>query len=160
MRLLITTAIFGLATAIAAAPAVAQTRVQVEVTGPHNPYCGAWQNGTWVPNGNCVEESAPASSSHTTTIITTPQTNTAPVDQDRMNDRDRMSDNGRSWQRIRGTITAVNGHMVTIQQSDRTLVINDSPALAADMTGRVAVGRQVTVHGYWDGGQYFATRME
>lgn len=157
MRMLITTAMFGLAAAMVAAPAGAQTRVQVEVTGPHNPYCGAWQNGTWVPNGNCVEESAPASS-HTTTIITTPQTNTAPVDQDRMNDRDR--DNGRSWQRIRGTIMGVNGHMVTIQQSERTLVINDSPALAAQSSGRVAVGRQVTVHGYWQDGQYYATRLE
>lgn len=154
MRMLITTAMFGLAAAMVAAPAGAQTRVQVEVTGPHNPYCGAWQNGTWVPNGNCVEESAPATSSNTTTIITAPQTNTAPMD------RDRANDHGRSFERIRGTIMGVNGHMVTIQQSDRTLVINDSPALAAQTSGRVAVGRQVLVHGYWEDGQYYATRLE
>jgi hypothetical protein len=154
MRLLITTAMFGLAAAMIAAPAAAQTRVQIQVTGPHNPYCGSWQNGTWVPNGNCVEESSPASSS-TTTVITPPQTTTTDRDRD-MNARD----HGRSFERIRGTITAVNGHMVTIQQSDRTLVINDSPALAADMSGRVAVGRQVVVHGYWEDGQYYATRLE
>lgn len=156
MRLLITTAIFGLAAATVAAPAVAQTRVQIEVTGPHNPYCGAWQNGTWVPNGNCVEESRPATSS-STTVITPPQSDN--VDRDRGREM-RAGDHGRSFERIRGTITAVNGHMVTIQQSDRTLVINDSPALAAETTGRVAVGRQVTVHGYWRDGQYFATRVE
>ncbi|MGH7661010.1 MAG: DUF5666 domain-containing protein [Vulcanimicrobiaceae bacterium] len=150
-----TAAIFSLAAAMMAAPAVAQTRVQIEVTGPHNPYCGAWQNGTWVPNGNCIEESAPTTSNSTTTIITTPQTTTTT---DR--DRDMARDHGRSFERIRGTITSVNGHMVTIQQSDRSLVINDSPALAAQNSGRVAVGRQVTVHGYWEDGQYFATRLE
>ena len=155
MRLLITTAIFSLAAAIAAAPAVAQTRVQVEVTGPHNPYCGAWQNGTWVPNGNCIEETAPASTSTNTTVITTPPQN---VTSDRDTDRDMHA--GRSWERLHGTIIAVNGKMVTIQQSSRTLVIDDGPAFAAQETGHVAVGRQVTIHGYWQDGQYYATRME
>src|SRR5580698_639528 len=35
------------------------------VVGQYNPYCGAWANGTFMPNGNCVTE--------TTTTTTTAQ---------------------------------------------------------------------------------------
>ena len=62
--------------------------------------------------------------------------------------------------RVHGTITGVQGHLVTIQQSTQTLVINDSPALATDSTGRVAVGRQVTAHGYWEDGTFYAKTIE
>ncbi|MGH7716144.1 MAG: hypothetical protein ACREML_09140 [Vulcanimicrobiaceae bacterium] len=120
-----------------AAPVAAQS---VDVVGPHNPYCGAWQNGTFVPNGNCVEETAPAATT-TTTVV-------------------EHQNSGRVTQRVRGTITSVQGHLVTVQMSTRTLVINDGPALAADQTGRVAVGRMITAHGYWEDGTFYATRMD
>jgi hypothetical protein len=60
-------------------------------------------------------------------------------------------------ERVVGTITFVKGHLVTVQQTDRTLVINDAPALNNQLTGRVAVGRQITAHGYWDSGTFYAT---
>jgi len=62
--------------------------------------------------------------------------------------------------RVAGTITAVNGHLVTVQLADRTLVINDQPALNRQMSGRVAVGRQIVAYGYWRGGNFYATAME
>ncbi len=62
--------------------------------------------------------------------------------------------------RVAGTITAVRGHLVTLQLSDRTLVINDQPALNRETSGRVAVGRQIVAYGYWDHGNFYATAME
>src|ERR1700722_104117 len=38
--------------------------------------------------------------------------------------------------RVAGTITAVKGHLVSVQQADRTVTINDQPALNNQMTGR------------------------
>lgn len=144
MRVLIATAMLCLAATMV--PAGAQTtKVEIDVTGPHNPYCGSWQNDTWVPNGNCVTMTPPAT--NTTTVVTQPP-NGQPV-----------TDNGRMWQTLHGTIVGVNGHMVTIQQSERTLLIDDSPALSRMDTGRVAVGRQVVLHGYWQGGVYYATAI-
>jgi hypothetical protein len=128
------------AAAMIAGPVGAQTTTTtttVDVVGPHNPYCGAWQNGTFVPNGNCVEDAVPAGT--TTTVV---------EHQDRV------------MQHVRGTITSVQGHLVTVQMSTHTLVINDSPALAADQTGRVAVGRMITAHGYWEDGTFYANRFE
>ena len=66
----------------------------------------------------------------------------------------------RLLQRLRGTITAVNGHLVTLQQSTQALVVNDTPALSREDSGRAAVGRQITAHGYWEDGTFFATRFE
>lgn len=60
-------------------------------------------------------------------------------------------------ERIAGTITIVKGHLVTVQQTDRTVVIDDSLALNAQQTGRVAVGRQIIAHGYWSSGTFYAT---
>jgi hypothetical protein len=62
--------------------------------------------------------------------------------------------------RVAGTITAVKGHLVTIQQADKALVINDQPALNREMSGKVAVGRQVIAYGYWRDGNFYATAME
>lgn len=62
--------------------------------------------------------------------------------------------------RIAGTITIVRGHLVTVQLSDRTLVINDQPALNRETSGRVAVGRQIVAYGYWRDGNFYATAME
>ena len=61
--------------------------------------------------------------------------------------------------RISGTITFVRGHLVTVQLADRSLVINDRPALAREQTGRVAVGRQIIAYGYWRDGNFFATEI-
>jgi|GEM_PF-2445121 len=58
---------------------------------------------------------------------------------------------------ISGTITAVNGHLVTIQRSNGTVVVNDQPALDNQMTGNVAVGRQIVARGYWQDGTFYAT---
>lgn len=140
MRLFLAALIFS-AGAMIAGPVGAQTTTTttVDVVGPHNPYCGSWQNGTFVPNGNCVEDVVPAQT--TTTVV-------------------QHQDNGRIMQRVRGTITSVQGHLVTVQMSTSTLVINDSPALSADQTGRVAVGRMITAHGYWEDGTFYATRFQ
>jgi len=62
-------------------------------------------------------------------------------------------------ERVSGTITIVKGHLVTVQQSDRTVVIDDSQALKNQLTGRVAVGRQIVAHGYWDNGTFYATLL-
>ncbi|HTZ53768.1 MAG TPA: hypothetical protein VMB20_01800 [Candidatus Acidoferrum sp.] len=62
--------------------------------------------------------------------------------------------------RVAGTITIVRGHLVTIQQADKTIVINDQPALNRQMSGRVAVGRQIVAYGYWRDGNFYATAME
>jgi hypothetical protein len=161
MRSLIATAILTLAATLVATPAGAQTtRVEIDVTGPHNPYCGAWQNGTWVPNGNCVDEAAPqtttngTTTTNTTVVVPPAQTTTTTTD------TGRVSPDSRAWQTLHGTIIGVNGHLVTIQQANRTLVVNDSPALSRLASGRVATGRQVVMHGYWEGGTYYVTRFE
>lgn len=62
--------------------------------------------------------------------------------------------------RLTGTITKVDGHLVTVQQSTRTVVINDQPALNNKMSGKVAVGRQIVAYGYWVGPNYYATIIE
>jgi hypothetical protein len=62
--------------------------------------------------------------------------------------------------RVAGTITGVKGHLVTLQLADRSLVINDQPALKRETSGRVAVGRQVIAYGYWRDGNFFATALE
>ena len=144
-----------------AMPAGAQTtRVEIDVTGPHNPYCGAWQNGTWVPNGNCVDEAAPQTTTGTTTNTTTVVVPPAQTTTTNVQGTERTGSDGRAWQTLHGTIIGVNGHLVTVQQANRTLVVNDSPALSRDATGRVAVGRQVVMHGYWEGGTYYVTTMQ
>ena len=62
--------------------------------------------------------------------------------------------------RVSGTIIAVKGHLVTLQQSSRQLVINDQPALDMELTGKVAVGRVVEATGYWRSGTFFATSLQ
>jgi|SRR5579863_8814127 len=62
--------------------------------------------------------------------------------------------------RVAGTITVVKGHLVTIQQADKTLVINDQPALNRQTSGRVAVGRQIIAYGYWKDNNFYATAIE
>jgi hypothetical protein len=53
----------------------------------------------------------------------------------------------------------VTGHLVTLQQSTQSLVVNDQPALNRRESGRVAVGRSVVAHGYWLTGTFYATSM-
>jgi len=60
---------------------------------------------------------------------------------------------------VTGTITIVKGHLVTVQQATRTVVINDQPALDAKQTGQVAVGRQIVAYGYWREGNFYATAI-
>lgn len=143
-----------------AGPAIAQTTTQttqttrtintgtMDTVGPHNPYCGAWTDGTWTPNGNCVTET-------TTTTTTTQAAPGAAAGQVVA-----VPVNGRVSERISGQITAVNGHMVTMQHGDRTLIVNDSRALSREDTGRVATGRAVVAHGYWEDGVFYASRFD
>jgi hypothetical protein len=58
---------------------------------------------------------------------------------------------------ISGTITAVNGNLVTIQRAVGTIVVNDQPALNNQATGNVATGRQIVALGYWQNGTFYAT---
>ncbi len=60
---------------------------------------------------------------------------------------------------VAGTIVSVKGHLVTLQQTDRQVVIDDSAALNNQTTGRVAVGRQIVAHGYWMGENFYATAI-
>src|SRR5579862_7078233 len=89
-----------------------------------------------------------AASAQTTS---TTQTTTTPT----YHDTDCGSWNGDTWepngmcgdptlhrhQRVVGTITYVKGHLVTVQQADQSLVIDDTLALNNQLTGKVAVGR-------------------
>jgi hypothetical protein len=60
---------------------------------------------------------------------------------------------------VTGTITIVNGHLVTLQQATRTVVIDDQPALDSKQTGKVAVGRVIVAYGYWRNDNFFATAI-
>jgi hypothetical protein len=62
--------------------------------------------------------------------------------------------------RLEGTITVVKGHLVTVQQSDKTVVVDDTPALNRQTSGRVAVGRRIVAYGYFRGDNYYATVIE
>ena len=137
MRLSVAAVTLSLGLITTAGFAGAQT---LDTVGPHSLYCGSWQNGVFVPNGNCVEETTT-----TTTTVSTGQQPAVP---------------SRQMSRVRGTITSVKGHLVTLQQSTQNLVVDDSRALRRQDTGRVAVGRSVVAHGYWDDGTFFATSFE
>jgi hypothetical protein len=60
---------------------------------------------------------------------------------------------------VTGTITIVKGHLVTLQQATRAIVIDDQPALDSKQTGKVAVGRVVVAYGYWRNDNFFATAI-
>jgi hypothetical protein len=60
---------------------------------------------------------------------------------------------------VAGTIVSVKGHLVTLQQTNGQAVVDDSAALNNQTTGRVAVGRQIVAHGYWQGGNFYATAI-
>jgi hypothetical protein len=122
-----------------------------DVVGPHNPYCGAWADGTFQPNGNCVTE--------TTTTMTSTQPAAAmsapgPAVAAAPNAPNRIAE------RVTGKIIAVNGTMVTLRHGDRTLIVNDSRALNREDTGHVATGREVVAHGYWEDGTFYAGSFE
>lgn len=147
-----------LLSSLLAGPALAQTvttqttkTVQtspMDTVGPHNPYCGAWVNDTWTPNGNCVTETTTTT---TTTRPAPPSATTVVV---------APAANGRIAERISGKIVGVNGNMVTLQHGDRTLIVDDSRALDREDTGHVATGRVVVAHGYWQDGTFYASSFE
>lgn len=60
---------------------------------------------------------------------------------------------------VTGTIVSVKGHLVTLQQTTKQIVIDDSAALNNQNSGRVAVGRQIVAHGYWNGENFYATAI-
>lgn len=60
---------------------------------------------------------------------------------------------------VAGTIVSVKGHLVTLQQTNKQVVVDDSAALNDQTTGRVAVGRQIVAHGYWQGENFYATAI-
>ncbi|HEY5426991.1 MAG TPA: hypothetical protein VIJ77_10600 [Candidatus Tumulicola sp.] len=61
--------------------------------------------------------------------------------------------------KVEGTITIVKGHLVTVQQSTGTVIVDDTPALNNQFTGKVAVGRRIVAHGYWNGNNFYATMI-
>jgi hypothetical protein len=60
---------------------------------------------------------------------------------------------------LSGTIVSVKGHLVTVQQTTGQAVIDDSAALNNQSSGRVAVGRQIVAHGYWQANNFYATAI-
>lgn len=120
-----------------------------DVLGVHNPYCGAWVNGTFQENGNCVTETT------TTTVTSKPAEAMAPTTGTMAATAPR-----RFPERISGKIIAVDGHMVTLQHGAQTLIVNDSRALNNEATGHVATGRDVVAHGYWEGDTFYANRFD
>ncbi len=60
---------------------------------------------------------------------------------------------------VTGTIVSVKGHLVTVQQANKQSVIDDTAALSNQSSGRVAVGRQIVAHGYWEGENFYATAI-
>ncbi len=126
-----------------------------DIVGPHNPYCGAWVNGAFQANGNCVTE--------TTTTTTTTQP--APGAAMNGNGGVAMSGSGpahptRYNERVSGQITNVSGHLVTLQHGNNTLIVDDSRALNRQDTGHVATGRDVIAHGYWEDGTFYASSFQ
>ncbi len=103
-------------------------------------YCGTWVNGLWVPSGKCGFD--PACGSFVNNVWT-PNGTCANERRDT----------------VTGTITIVKGHLVTLQRAKDTIVINDQPALNAQTTGHVAVGRQIVAAGYWRNGNFYATSI-
>jgi hypothetical protein len=99
---------------------------------PHAVFCGAMQDSVWVSNGNCVDDATAVAADEA---------------------------DGRQRGRVTGTITSVSGHMVTLEQSSSSLVVNDQPALNRRESGKVAVGRSVVAHGYWLSGTFYATSL-
>jgi len=61
--------------------------------------------------------------------------------------------------RVEGTIVSVKGHLVTLQQTGGQIVIDDTIALRDQSSGRVAVGRRVVAHGYWQDNNFYATAL-
>lgn len=61
--------------------------------------------------------------------------------------------------RVEGTIVSVKGHLVTLQQTSGQVVIDDTIALRDQNSGRVAVGRRVVAHGYWQSNNFYATAL-
>ena len=114
-----------------------------DIVGPHNPYCGAWVNGAFQANGNCVTETI------TTTTNSQPvaMTGSAPAPM-------------RYGERVSGQITNVSGHLVTLQHGNNTLIVDDSRALNREDTGHVAQGRDIVAHGYWEDGTFYASSFQ
>jgi len=65
----------------------------------------------------------------------------------------------RQQSRVVGTITHVSGHLVTVQQSHGSIVIDNHIALRREKTGQVAVGRRIVALGYWSHGTFYATSI-
>jgi hypothetical protein len=125
------------------------TRTQTgDVVGPHNPYCGAWIDGAFQANGNCVSE---------TTTTTTMTTNPAVVP---VAGAAVVAVPTRVSERVTGKIIIVNKNMITLQHGNTTLIVDDSRALDRLDTGHVATGREIVAHGYWEDGTFYASRFD
>jgi hypothetical protein len=60
---------------------------------------------------------------------------------------------------VSGTLTAVNGHLLTLQRPTDVITIDDRIALERRATGRVADGLETTARGYWQGNTFYATAL-
>jgi len=61
--------------------------------------------------------------------------------------------------RVEVTIVSVKGHLVSLQQTSGQIVVDDTIALRDQNSGRVAVGRRVVAHGYWQDNNFYATAL-
>ncbi len=114
---------------------------------PTVPVCGYWDaNGNWVDNGTCAHNPYCGSMVSGTWV----PNGACPDTRGYIPQRAYVS----------GTITKVSWHLVTVQQSQGVIVINDQPALNRQSSGRVAVGRQITAYGFWRAGTFYATAIE
>jgi hypothetical protein len=61
---------------------------------------------------------------------------------------------------LQGVIVGVNGDQLIVKDdSGRGVQVNDQPALDAQSSGRVYVGRSIHAVGYWQNGVFYATQM-
>lgn len=77
-----------------------------------------------------------------------------------ISDADVFDRTGRLRGVVRGTITNVSGHLLTLSNGTNTLVINDQAALNRKLSGNVATGRSIAAVGFWRGGTFYATTIE
>ena len=61
---------------------------------------------------------------------------------------------------LQGVIVGVNGDQLIVKDdSGRGVQVNDRPALDAQSSGRVYVGRSIHAVGYWQNNVFYATQM-
>jgi hypothetical protein len=135
------------AAALAGLAMILALGVRTPASAQQTSSCGYWSDGTWISTpcnpGPSYQDSSCGYWSQDTWIATP----CAPR-------QDRRA-------AVSGTIVGVDDNMLTIQTGpQRTVLVNDQPALNHMATGRIFTGRVITAYGYWgDGGEFVATSI-